>query len=54
MGAPNAEIAAIAQAGYQNEGIEVGEAYASTPNMKVVIVSMTLAFWVFTSHSCSW
>lgn len=36
--APNAEIVAIAQAGYQNEGIEVGEAFMQAhPNMKVVI-----------------
>lgn len=36
--APDAEIVAIAQAGYQNEGIEVGEAFMQAhPNMKVVI-----------------
>ncbi len=36
--APYAEIVAIAQAGYQNEGIEVGEVFAQAhPNMKVVI-----------------
>lgn len=38
VSAPNAEVVAIAQAGYQNEGIEVGEVFMQAhPDMKVVI-----------------